>query len=127
MIAALIRAMRPHQWVKNLLVFVSLVFAHELGNEESVLRSMMAFAIFCLLSSSIYLLNDVVDREADRAHPRKKTRPIASGALPVGIALFAALVFSAGALFWAVAISGSSTDTATLPPGENWPFYLILH
>ena len=105
MIAALIQAMRPRQWVKNLLVFASLVFAHELGNPSSVQRSLMAFAVFCLLSSSIYLLNDVIDREADRAHPRKKNRAIASGRLGIPVALGMAVVFSVGSLSWAWAIS----------------------
>jgi 4-hydroxybenzoate polyprenyltransferase len=116
MIAALIRAMRPHQWVKNLLVFASLVFAHRLGEADYVVRSVMAFAIFCLLSSSIYLLNDVVDREADRAHPRKKTRPIASGALPIPVALLAAIVFSCGAVIWAIYLSGLPPLVTTIPP-----------
>ena len=123
MIAALIRAMRPHQWVKNLLVFVSLVFAHKLTDLESVKLSLMAFAILCLLSSSIYLLNDVVDREADRAHPRKKSRPIASGALPVRVALTSAFVFSVLALLWSLTISVGAEGG--LPAGRNIPFYAV--
>lgn len=118
MIAALIRAMRPHQWVKNLLVFASLIFAHKLSDSDMVVRSLMAFAIFCLLSSSIYLLNDVVDREADRAHPRKKSRPIASGALPVPVALLVSFVFAGGAMAWAIQISSPS-------PEEHVPFYAL--
>ena len=101
MLMALIKAMRPHQWVKNLLVFTSLVFAHKLGDPSQVLLSCGAFAVFCLLSSSVYLLNDIVDAESDRKHPRKKFRPVASGALSVRSALLAALILGAGALFWA--------------------------
>ena len=101
MLKAVIKAMRPYQWVKNLLVFVSLVFAHKLGDPASVLLSGGAFGVFCLLSSSIYLLNDIVDVEADRAHPRKKSRPLASGALSLPVALAVALLLGGGALIWA--------------------------
>lgn len=118
--------MRPHQWVKNLLVFASLAFAHKLGEGEYVLRSVMAFAIFCLLSSSIYLLNDVVDREADRAHPRKRLRPIASGALPVPVALLAAIGFASGAVIWAVYLSSVTSSGFTLPTSVvQVPFYAL--
>lgn len=118
MIAALIKAMRPHQWVKNLLVFPSLVFAHKLGDMDAVQRSVMAFCVFCLLSSSIYLLNDVVDAEADRAHPRKRHRPIASGILPVPVAMLAAAVLCCTALVWAWMLSDKQGDQAT-------PFILL--
>lgn len=85
------RALRPHQWAKNLLVFVPLAAAHRLGQGEMVLAAAQAFLCFCLLASSAYLLNDLLDLEADRAHPRKRARPLASGELsiPAGFALFA--------------------------------------
>lgn len=118
MIVALIKAMRPHQWVKNLLVFASLVFAHKLGDVEAIQRSVMAFCVFCLLSSSVYLLNDVVDAEADRAHPRKRLRPIAAGTLSVSVAMLAAAVFSASALVWAWTLSQGQGEQAT-------PFILL--
>jgi 4-hydroxybenzoate polyprenyltransferase len=118
MIAALIKAMRPHQWVKNLLVFPSLVFAHQLGDAGAVQRSVMAFGVFCLLSSSIYLLNDVVDLEADRAHPRKRNRPIASGALPVSVALLAAAVCATGSLIWAWMLSAEGEP-------KGLPFFVV--
>ncbi|MCB9868776.1 MAG: decaprenyl-phosphate phosphoribosyltransferase [Planctomycetes bacterium] len=102
---ALLQALRPHQWVKNLLVFVALVFDHRLGEWSSVRSALMAFAVFCLLSSSVYLLNDVIDREADRAHPRKRNRPVASGALPVPVALLASLLAAGGAVGWGFAMS----------------------
>jgi decaprenyl-phosphate phosphoribosyltransferase len=86
--------MRPHQWVKNLFVLVPLVFAKELANSPVVLRSVLAFFFFSFAASAVYVLNDLSDVEADRAHPKKRTRPIASGvvAVPTARALFATLV-----------------------------------
>jgi len=90
--------MRPHQWTKNLLVFAGLVFGEKLRDTPSQVAALVAFAIFCALSSAVYLVNDVRDREADRRHPVKSKRPIASGALSPSRALAAAGVLSAGAL-----------------------------
>lgn len=73
--------MRPRQWVKNVFVLAPLVFAQELFDAPKVLRALAGFACFSLLASAVYLLNDLVDLEADRAHPVKKNRPIASGAV----------------------------------------------
>src|SRR5689334_11216584 len=81
MVRGLLKTMRPRQWVKNLFVLAPLVFAKELFEIPPVLRTIAGFAAFCLLASTVYVLNDLVDVEADRAHPVKKNRPIASGAL----------------------------------------------
>jgi 4-hydroxybenzoate polyprenyltransferase len=78
--------------VKNLFVFAPLLFSQEWHKEGLLLRATGTFGVFCLLASGIYLVNDVADREADRLHPVKKTRPVASGDLPVGLALAAAVV-----------------------------------
>jgi 4-hydroxybenzoate polyprenyltransferase len=86
----LLIAIRPGQWSKNLLVFAGLLFGMRLFEAAAVLRALAAFGIFCGLSSAVYLGNDIVDRESDRRHPLKARRPIASGALPVPIALSAA-------------------------------------
>lgn len=90
----LIKTMRPTQWVKNLVVLGPLLFAHELLHPELALRALAAFALFCLLASAIYMLNDIVDVDADRVHPVKKSRPIAAGTVSVGTAkvAFGALV-----------------------------------
>jgi 4-hydroxybenzoate polyprenyltransferase len=96
--------LRPKQWVKNVFVLAALVFAQRLGDPGAVLRSLAAFACFCALSSSAYALNDVVDREADRLHPRKRHRPVASGALSVGFASVLALALAAGGLAGAMAL-----------------------
>ena len=98
---ALVRAMRPGQWAKNLFVFAPVLFAHSWHKEGVLLRVIATFAIFCLLASSIYLLNDVADAEADRLHPRKRLRPVASGQLSAAVAVAAAVVFACSGLAWA--------------------------
>ena len=98
----LLRSMRPYQWTKNLLVFAGLVFGGQLRDRDSVVLALVAFGAFCLLSSSVYLLNDVRDREADRLHPVKSKRPIASGAVSPATALAAALVLAAIAMAGAI-------------------------
>jgi 4-hydroxybenzoate polyprenyltransferase len=94
----LLSSLRPYQWTKNLIIFAALMFGGRLLDARSLAYSAAAFAIFCALSGVVYLINDVADREADRRHPVKMHRPIASGALPVPVALSAALVLAAGAL-----------------------------
>lgn len=105
-LAALVRAMRPYQWPKNGIVFASLVFsagnAWEAGDAASwwplLWRSCALFVLWCAVSSAVYLLNDIRDRESDQFHPRKQRRPIASGDLPVATALATAGVLVAIAL-----------------------------
>lgn len=92
---ALLQAMRPAQWTKNGFVFPALVFGHKLSDLTAVLESAAAFGVFCLLSSSVYLINDVADAEKDRQHPTKRTRPIACGRLSCGAAVAAAVVLAA--------------------------------
>jgi 4-hydroxybenzoate polyprenyltransferase len=89
--------MRPYQWTKNLLVFAGLVFAVRLFHLPSVLLAAAGFAAFCAASSACYLLNDVIDAAADRAHPLKCRRPVASGELTARLALVAAALLAAGA------------------------------
>ena len=103
--AHLIRSLRPRQWTKNLLVFAGLIFGEKLVDPRSAGLAAGAFGVFCLLSSSIYLLNDIRDREADRLHPAKAKRPIAAGDLPVSTAATAAVVLAVLALVAAFAIS----------------------
>jgi len=97
-------SLRPRQWVKNLLVFAGLIFGGQLGNPGAVLRAFAAFAIFCLLSSAVYLVNDVLDRDVDRRHPKKAHRPIAAGTLGVQTALVIAVVAMLVALAGAFAV-----------------------
>jgi 4-hydroxybenzoate polyprenyltransferase len=90
-IGALVVSLRPRQWTKNLLVFAGLIFSLGLTDVRQVLRATAAFTLFCLLSGSIYLINDVFDAERDRRHPQKRHRPVAAGRLRPGTALGAGL------------------------------------
>lgn len=94
-------SMRPHQWVKNGLLFAALVFAQKLGDPGRVATVCVAFALWCLMASAVYLWNDLFDLEEDRHHPEKCRRPIASGALPPEIARKACAVLAAVAILGA--------------------------
>jgi 4-hydroxybenzoate polyprenyltransferase len=93
------RSLRPEHWIKNLLVFVPIVMAHELHDVPRLTRVLIAFVSFSLCASGTYLLNDLFDLEADRIHPKKRLRPLPSGKLPVQVALICApLLMLAGFL-----------------------------
>jgi 4-hydroxybenzoate polyprenyltransferase len=89
MLKALIKTMRPRQWPKNAFVLAAVVFDRQLSlsNLEPMIRSLIGVLLFCLLSSSVYIINDLMDIESDRRHPKKRHRPIASGKLPVKAAI----------------------------------------
>jgi 4-hydroxybenzoate polyprenyltransferase len=97
---ALLRLLRPQQWVKNLLVYLALIFARRVTDLPAAGRVTVAFCVFCLAASAIYVLNDLMDRERDRSHPRKRLRPLAAGAVTPGqaITLMAASLVGAGVL-----------------------------
>src|SRR5215213_484405 len=95
---SLVRSLRPEQWTKNLILFGGVLFGQRLFDLRSVLHASAAFAVFCALSGGVYLLNDVADRDADRRHPLKKHRPVASGALSTSAAVGAAAVIGVLAL-----------------------------
>jgi 4-hydroxybenzoate polyprenyltransferase len=92
MFKALIKTMRPRQWTKNVFVLAAVIFDRQvsLSNPVPLFRSLIGFMLFCFLSSAIYIINDLMDVEADRAHPTKRNRPIAAGRLPVRVAVVAA-------------------------------------
>lgn len=92
MLVSLIQSMRPRQWLKNLFVFAALVFDRQLAQPVPFLRTLAGFALLCLASGSVYLINDLADLEQDRHHPVKRRRPLASGALPAGAARAAVAV-----------------------------------
>jgi decaprenyl-phosphate phosphoribosyltransferase len=96
--AALVTAMRPRQWLKNVLVFAAPLAAGALFEPDVLVPSLVAFVAFCLMSSATYLINDVRDVESDRAHPTKRARPIAAGQLSPAMATAAAVVLAAVAL-----------------------------
>ena len=103
-VANLIISLRPDQWTKNLIVFAALIFAVKLLDPAALALASAAFLIFCVLSGCVYLINDVSDREADRQHPLKRLRPIASGALGASTALAWAIGLSVVALAAAYAL-----------------------
>jgi len=107
----LLISLRPGQWTKNLVIFAGLLFGLRLFDPTAVGQAVAAFVVFCLLSGVVYLVNDIADRESDRQHPLKAKRPIASGALPVGIAIAAAIPLGASALVAAFLI--------------GWPFAVV--
>ncbi|MDQ3301921.1 MAG: decaprenyl-phosphate phosphoribosyltransferase [Actinomycetota bacterium] len=91
--AAYLRLLRPKQWTKNGFVLAGVVFSGEALQAESVVAALLAFAAFCALSGAVYAANDILDVEEDRKHPTKRLRPVASGEIPVGIAVvYAALL-----------------------------------
>jgi len=108
---SLLLSLRPGQWTKNLLVFAGLLFGRQLTDPVAVARASAAFAVFCVLSGVVYLVNDVSDRETDRQHPLKARRPIASGALPVPVAIGSAIVLAVLALISAFML--------------GWPFFIV--
>lgn len=91
MFRAIIKELRIQQWLKNLFVLIPLVFDRQLMRSDSLARSLLGFFLFCFISSSVYIINDIMDVEADRLHPRKRNRPIASGKLPVRLAWIVAI------------------------------------
>lgn len=109
---ALVRAMRPRQWSKNLLVAAAPVAAGALAQPGVAVATLLAVVSFCLASSAVYLANDVVDAEADRQHPRKRHRPVAAGQLPVSAALTAAALLAVASL----AVAGLT----------GWPLVALL-
>lgn len=88
----ILKTMRPRQWAKNVFIFAALVFDGQLSNPQSVLVTMIAFLLFCLASSLVYIVNDLVDIESDRQHPDKRNRPLPSGQLTIKNAVIAAVV-----------------------------------
>jgi 4-hydroxybenzoate polyprenyltransferase len=91
---AVVSAIRPHQWIKNVLVFLPVITAHQIFNSTQIFRAFLAMTAFSLCASSVYVLNDLLDLSSDRAHPRKRHRPFATGRLsiPLGLALIPLLL-----------------------------------
>lgn len=125
-LASLLISLRPEQWTKNLVVFAALLFGLELFDPtgKPLVLSCVAFLVFCLLSGAVYLVNDVADREADRRHPVKSLRPIASGALLPSTAMLAAGVLAVGSVavaFWLTPRFGAvALAYVVLQTGYSW-------
>ncbi|HEX5439586.1 MAG TPA: decaprenyl-phosphate phosphoribosyltransferase [Ktedonobacterales bacterium] len=117
-VSAALRAMRPAQWTKNGFVLLALIFARMLDDSRALERTLLAFVAFCFAASAVYIINDLADRDRDRSHPRKRLRPIASGALSLRgavITLTLCLLVAAGLVAFLV---------VTAPPNANDPFRL---
>lgn len=121
---ALMRALRPHQWVKNILVFVPVLAAGALLDLPAHANALLTFLAFCCTASAIYLINDLTDLEADRRHPQKRTRPFAGGTLPIGRGLAAVpLLLVAGA---GLAAAAGALDVLALYAGASLLYSLKL-
>ncbi|MEQ1526783.1 MAG: decaprenyl-phosphate phosphoribosyltransferase [Gallionella sp.] len=101
----LLRLMRPYQWVKNAFVFTGLLFGHAWNDANLVVGAVTTFAAFCLLSSAIYTINDIVDAEQDKQHPQKRNRPLAAGLVSIPVALLLAALLSVFGLGLAYSVS----------------------
>ena len=119
MALAVLKSLRFHQWVKNLFVLGPLVFARRVDDPHAVLSAVLAVACFCLLSSAVYVFNDIVDVDKDRAHPLKRLRPIASGALPVASARVLAAVLALLGLSGSYLIAPTLVAIATAYLAQN--------
>ncbi|HSB88456.1 MAG TPA: decaprenyl-phosphate phosphoribosyltransferase [Anaerolineales bacterium] len=109
MLGALIRSLRPRQWLKNGFIFAALVFDGQLAHLGPLFRTAAGFVVFCLASSAVYLINDLADIEEDRIHPVKRMRPLPSGALSVPVARAAAAILVLVTLAASLALSGAFT------------------
>jgi len=122
----LIRALRPQEWVKNLLVFAGLLFGGRLDQGPEVLDAVLTFVAFCAISSAGYLFNDIRDRELDRRHPEKRRRPIASGALSPSLAAAVAAVLALGAAALGFAVEAEIAGTIGMYAVITAAYSLVL-
>ena len=126
MLPALIKTLRPQQWVKNVFVAAALVFSRHLGDPAYVVRTALAVLAFCALSGAVYAFNDVRDVEADRAHPRKRFRPIAAGKLSERGALIAAGVLAVAAIGGCALLSWQTAVIAAIYFAQNIAYSIKL-
>ncbi len=125
-LSGLVTTLRPHQWTKNTVLFAGLIFAGGLDDSRLVGLAVSGAVIFCLLSGAVYVLNDIVDLEKDRRHPEKRLRPLASGALPVGLAATVAVLFAGFAVFWSYSIHPTFGHTSAGFLALNVLYSLVL-
>jgi 4-hydroxybenzoate polyprenyltransferase len=102
---ALLLALRPRQWTKNLVIFAGLAFSGGANDQATVAKAVLAFILFCAASSSVYLFNDLLDRKRDQLHPSKKNRPIASGKVAVSTAAMTSAILAGAALVFGFTLS----------------------
>lgn len=122
-----IKGMRPHQYAKNMLIFVPLITAHQYFNIEMLAATFIAFLCFCLCASGVYFLNDLLDMQADRCHPTKKERPLASGKLSIGWGIMGSILLpmiSLAIAFYSLSITFGLTLLAYYLTANLYSFYL---
>jgi 4-hydroxybenzoate polyprenyltransferase len=112
MLVSLLKTMRPKQWTKNVFVLAALVFDAKLLVPHFLIKGVLAFALFCAISSAVYLINDLVDVEKDREHPAKRNRPLASGQLAPSVAVAAALTLVIASLLVSYLLDRSFASVA---------------
>jgi len=115
-----LRLARPGHWIKNSFVFLPVIFAVKMSEPSAWLHASIAAFAFCLISSSIYIINDIQDRSKDRLHPEKKNRPLASGAVSVGPAAVVAIILAV------LALAGPIATLTVMPAGAAWRLSAIL-
>ena len=122
----LLRLMRPHQWIKNTFVLTGLLFGHAWHNPTLVSQALIAFAAFCLISSTVYIINDIIDIEQDKQHPSKSKRPLPSGKLKISTAIIFAAILGVTALGLAAAASTTVLVIVSLYGVMNLAYSLKL-
>lgn len=128
MLVALLQTMRPKQWTKNIFIFAALIFDHQLFRRGPFLRTLAGFVLLCLLSSAVYLFNDLADVERDRLHPKKRNRPLPSGRLQPAAATAAAVLFITITLPLAFLLSWQFGVVAVVYLGTNLLYsYWLKH
>jgi len=123
---AWLKQLRPHHWVKNVFILAPLVFSGGLADPEAVTRAALFFASFCMLASAVYVFNDVLDRERDREHPKKRHRPIAAGRIGLAQAWTGSLLLVAGGLAVAASLGWKPLLVAAVYIANNVAYCLVL-
>lgn len=114
LLVGMVRACRPKQWAKNVLVFVAPAAAGVITDAAPLARTIVGFVVFCMVSSATYLLNDILDVESDRQHPTKRRRPIAAGVVPVPVAVALAIALFVGGVALALVVNWPLAVTAVI-------------
>lgn len=124
MLRAILKTMRPRQWVKNGFIFAALAFDGQLFEVEPLVRTVAGFILLCMASSTVYIINDLADLEADRKHPTKRNRPLASGKISVRLGLGSAIILTALTLVLSFFLRGPERSAAF---GWIVTIYLLLN
>jgi len=125
-VGAVVSSLRMHQWIKNSLLFAAIVFAGEITDLPKLATAIAGFAVFCLLSSGVYLFNDIADRNNDRQHPLKRHRPLASGQLSPAIAATVCLLLLTAGIVGGFSIGYAFGCLVCIYVGQNILYSMVL-